>query len=97
MSDMMKQFVRETLDETLKGEYPHMRYPPCMCASVISVKIKDNDYICTLRILDKNMQRDNRFPEVPAVHTSIQVEPGDKVVVLMLYGECNPYIVGRCS
>lgn len=96
MSDMMKQFVRETLDDTLKNEYPHMRYPPCVCAHVVNAKKSGDDYICTIRILDKNMQTDNQFPEIPAVQTSVPVHQGNRVVVLMLYGECNPYIVGRC-
>lgn len=97
MSDMMAKFVRETLDETLKSDYPHMRYPPCICAKVVNVKEKDGMYDCTLNILDKNMNRDMQFPEIPAVLTGIPVKKNDRVVVLMLYGECNPYIVGRCS
>ncbi len=97
MSDMMAKFVRETLDETLKQAYPHMRYPPCMCAEVVARKAQGGKNRCTLRILDKNMLRDNQFPEVPNVLTDIEVEPGDRVVVLMMYGECNPYIVGRWS
>ena len=31
------------------------------------------------------------------VSTKVPVESGDIVVVMLLYGECDPYIVGRCD
>ena len=80
---MMKNFVKQELDDQIKTNYPHMRYPPCIYARV--------------KILDKNKQTDTRFPEVPMVSTKVPVESGDIVVVILLYGECDPYIVGRCD
>lgn len=96
MSNMMEKFVTETLKQELKSKYPHIQHPPCVCAKVVRVTDKDGIYDCTLNILDKNMDRDTQFPEIPGVYTELSVKKGDKVVVLMLYGECNPYIVGRC-
>lgn len=58
---------------------------------------KEDVYTVTLKILDKNKQTDTRFPEVPMVSTKVPVESGDTVVVILLYGECDPYIVGRCD
>lgn len=30
VSDMMKNFVKQELDDQIKTNYPHMRYPPCI-------------------------------------------------------------------
>lgn len=95
MSDMLKGFVEKALDEQVNKNYPHMSYPSCVCARVVSVKSEMERYICTLKILDKNNQPDERFPEVPFVSTDILFEKNDVAVVILLYGECNPYIIGR--
>ena len=50
----------------------------------------------TLKILDKNKQPDSRFPEVPGVKTDIIILKNDIVAVVLMYGECSPYIIGRC-
>lgn len=96
MSDMMKQFVAQGLSQQIKANYPHMQYPPFIYAKAVNVRSVDENYEATLKILDKNRQADSRFPEVPKVVTDIAVSKGDVVVVALLYGELNPYIVGRC-
>lgn len=95
MSDMMKNFVEQELENQIRQNYPHMQYPPCLYAKVVAVKEKTKQYEATLKILDKNRQPDSRFPEVPKVITEIPVLKGDIVVVVLLYGECSPYILGR--
>jgi len=97
MSDMLKVFVLQELDNQIKANYPHMQYPPCIYAKVVKAEGYSGKYICTLKILDKNRQADSRFPEVPMVATEIEVQKDDIVVVLLLYGECAPYIIGRCG
>lgn len=47
-------------------------------------------------MLDKNKQPDSRFPEVPGVKTDIIILKNDIVAVVLMYGECSPYIIGRC-
>lgn len=97
MSDMLKRFVEVELGEQIKQNYPHMQYPPVLYARVVTVKEKSEGlYVITLKILDKNKQADGRFPEVPGVITDISVEKGEIVAVVLLYGECIPYIIGRC-
>lgn len=95
MSDMMKQFVVQELSRQIKDNYPHMQYPPCLYARVMNVKEVSGRYEATLKILDKNKQVDSRFPEIPKVATDIEIRKGDAVVVALLYGELNPYIMGR--
>lgn len=97
MSDMLKRFVEEELGEQIKQNYPHMQYPPGLYARVVTVKEKrEGLYVTTLKILDKNKQPDSRFPEVPGVLTEISVVKGEIVAIVLMYGECSPYIIGRC-
>lgn len=96
MSDMMKMFVGQELGNQIKENYPQMQYPPCLYAKVVAVKKKGELYEATLKILDKNRQPDSRFPEVPKVATGIPVLKDETVAVVLMYGECKPYIIGRC-
>jgi len=95
MSDMLKGFVVKVLGEHISKNHPHMAYPNSICARVVSVKKEQKLYVCTLKILDKNGVADASFPEIPFVKTNIEVAINDIAVVLLLYGECNPYIIGR--
>lgn len=96
MSNMMQMFVEQELGKQIKENYPHMQYPPCMYARVVGMKEVSGQYECTLKILDKNRQPDSRFPEIPKAVTDVTVTEGEIVVVVLLYGECCPYIMGRC-
>lgn len=97
MADMLKGFVKKAMNEEFRTNYPHLLFPSCIYAKVVSVKTERGKYICTLKILDKNKVVDTRFPEIPFVKTEISLEHGDIAVVLLLYGEMNPYIIGRCE
>ena len=39
MSDMMKMFVEQELQNQIKENYPHMQYPPGLYAKVVSVEV----------------------------------------------------------
>lgn len=54
MSDMMKMFVEQELQNQIKENYPHMQYPPGLYAKVVSVRQNGELYEATLKILDKN-------------------------------------------
>lgn len=96
MSDMMKMFVGQELGSQIKESYPHMQYPSGLYARVVTVKARGELYEATIKILDKNGNPDSRFPEVPKVVTDIPVLKGEDVAVILMYGECRPYIIGRC-
>jgi len=96
MSDMMKQFVVQELGEQIKKNYPHLQYPPLLYAKAVQVQGDQPPREITLKILDKNKQPDSRFPEVPKVATDLYIKKDDIVVIALLYGELNPYILGRC-
>ncbi len=68
-----------------------------MCQKMFGVSaVEWLNYQQTLKILDKNKQPDIRFPEVPKVKTDIPVLKNEIVAIVLMYGECKPYIIGRC-
>lgn len=94
--NMMQTFVKQELENQIKTLYPHLQYPSSMYARVVSITEKSGSFECTLKILDNRKQPDSRFPEVPKVTTDLQLSENDIVIVLLLYGKCIPYIIGRC-
>ena len=68
-----------------------------MYARIVQAKQDGEKYMYTLKILDKTLNVDNDFPEIPNVRSSIQVQKDDIVVVLLLYGGSDVFILGRCE
>ncbi|MFQ7874067.1 hypothetical protein [Enterocloster sp.] len=50
----------------------------------------------TLRLLKENGETDEAFPAIPYIRTEQVLKKGDVVAVGLLYGQCRPYILGRC-
>lgn len=94
MPDFLNGFVQSVLDETVKEQYPHIRYPALVCAKVKECMVKGNKNLVTLQILAENLEADKRFPLLPYIKTEIAVQINDIVVVGLLYGGCNPYVLG---
>lgn len=95
MSDMLKSFVRQELERSIREEYPHLRYPSAMYAKIVDTRNEAGHYSYVIRILDKNKREDVRFPEIPKVLSEMSYEVGDIVAVVFLYGDIVPYIMGR--
>lgn len=66
-----------------------------MYAKVIQVKESSGGYTYTLKILDKAMNNDNDFPEIPNVKTEVELAQGDIAVILLLYGGSSIFVLGR--
>lgn len=96
MSDMLAGFVKKELNNQIKTDYPHIQYPSGMYAKVVQVTEKDAIFTCTLKMLDKAMNADESFPEIPQVKTKLEVTIGDIVIVLLLYGGSGVHVIGRC-
>lgn len=95
MSDMLKSFVGQELERNLREEYPHLRYPPAMYAQIVNSRNEAGYYSYVIRILDKNKREDVRFPEIPKVLSEMPYKVGDIIVIVFLYGDIVPYIMGR--
>ena len=95
MANMLSEFVERELSQQVKKNYPHMQNPSGMYAKITQVCESDGEYVCTLKLLDKSMNEDNSFPEIPQIRTTIAFKNGDIAVVLLLYGGSSIFIVGR--
>lgn len=94
MSDFLGGFVQSVLDETVKEQYPHIRYPSLVCAKVKECMVKESKNLVTLQILTESLEADKRFPLLPFIKTNLEVQINDIVVVGLLYGRCTPYVLG---
>lgn len=95
MSDMLQTFVKKEMEKQIQEKYPHVQHPSGMYANVVQAKESNGKYVCTLKILDKAMNIDNDFPEIPNVKTDIELKQGDVAVILLLYGGSIVFILGR--
>ena len=97
MSDMLETFVRKEITNEIKTNYRISSIQPeCMQELCRQNRMAKN--ICTLsRFLTKQLNVDNDFPEIPNVRSSIQIQKDDIVVVLLLYGGSDVFILGRCE
>ncbi len=95
MSDMLQTFVKKEMERQFQEKYPHMKNPSGMYANVAQVKESDGKYVCTLKILNKAMNIDNDFPEIPGVKTDIDLKQGDIAVILLLYDGSGVFVLGR--
>ena len=74
-----------------------VQHPAGMYAKVVQAKTDNEKYVYTLKILDKTLNVDNDFPEIPNVKSSIMAQKEDIVVVLLLYGGSDVFVLGRCE
>lgn len=90
---MFREFIELEIKRLIMEKYAYLRRPSAVYARVTQ---RQNGSV-SLRILDKNKSVDEEYPEIPLVKTALELEKGDTVAVLLMYGECIPYIVGRCG
>lgn len=95
MAGLLEDFTRTAIEQEIKTNYPHIEHPAGIYARVVFATEDNGKYICVIRILDRSMNIDKSFPEIPGVKTDIKVKAGDTVAVLMLYGGSAFYILGR--
>lgn len=97
MAGMLEDFARDMVAQEIKDNYPHIKYPQGVYAKVVAVTENTGKYICTLRILNRAMNFDKNFPEIPGVKTDLKINVGDTVVLMLLYGGSDFYILGRMA
>ena len=95
MSDMLQTFVKKEMEKQIQVKYPHIQHPSGMYANVVQVKNTSGKCVCTLKILDKAMNIDHDFPEIPNVKTEVKLEQGDIAVILLLYDGSAVFVLGR--
>lgn len=95
MSDIMESFVKKTMESNIKEKYPHLQFPSGMYAKVVRVQKSGDIFNYTIKILDKNLNDNNDFPEIPNVKSELELYKNDIAVVILLYGGNHFYILGR--
>lgn len=95
MADYLKAFIQETIGKTIREDYPHIQKPGIILGKVVDKKDNQTYRVLSLSILDKDKNEDPEYPLIPYVSTTLDVEPGEILVLGMLYGNCVPYVLGR--
>ena len=96
---MIEDMVSNIIEKKISTKYPHIQLPSIVMAKITAVitVIENTLFLYNLKILDKNGEVDERFPEIPEVKSTIKTTYGKTVVIGLLYGELNPYIIGEVS
>lgn len=92
---MVEEMVKNVLEKQLDSKYPHLLLPMAMCAKIVTAAPMGDKYKYSIKIVDKNGDTDDQFPEIPGVYSKLSFEVDQMVAILLLYGELNPYIVGE--
>lgn len=95
MAGLLQEFVQKEIENEVRKKYPHMQHPPGMYAEVVRAEENGGKHVCTLRVLDRGMNIDSSFPEIPNVKTDIDLKKGDTAVILFLYGGSAAFVLGR--
>lgn len=96
MSGFLDGYVKTTMEETLREEYPHIRHPALVKAKVTERMAKQGEAYVTLQVLTEDGEADGEFPLIPYVRTPLELKAGDTVIAGLLYGGCSLYVFGRC-
>lgn len=96
MADFLNEFVKVTMEDEIKTNYPHIKSPSIVYAKVTEMKQAGDIRLVTLRILTVEWKVDENYPLFPFVKTEHELLLNDFVVVGFPYGGNVPYILGRC-
>ena len=66
--DKLKNYVKTVIKDYLKKELPQ-HHPP---GAMVAVVTKAENHYYTLKILDRNLQEDKNFPEIPSVASNVE-------------------------
>lgn len=92
----MKEFVENVFKEMIRTKYTHLELPQTMYAKI--TKGSESSAVVhtyNLKLLDENMGINEEFSEIPNVKSKDYYEVGSIVVVTLLYGKLNVFILGE--
>lgn len=92
---MLENMINKAIDNKIAKDYPHMQLPSVITARVISVTQSGDLYKYDLKIIDKFGVIDEDYPTIPNVISKLSLENNAVVVIALLYGELNPFIIGE--
>ena len=92
---MLEDMMKIVMENKIKTEYPQLLLPVAAYAKVTKVQEFTDYALYNLKLLDENRNIDTRYPELPDTRSGFGLESGDIVTVLLMYGQLQPYIVGK--
>lgn len=92
---MIEEAARVVWEKYIKKKYPHLEYPANVYARITKVKDNIDHYEYNIKVLDKNLDIDVMFPEVPGIKSKLKVEVNRTVAVALMYGELEFFIIGE--
>lgn len=94
---MLEQMIKTVLEKTIKQDFPQMLLPMCVKAIITKAEAAGDSYTYNLKILEPNGEIDSGYCEVPGVYSPLNIPCGAQVVIILLYGQLDVYIVGRVT
>lgn len=92
----MREFVKNVFYELIRTKFSHLELPQTMYARITGCSENSSGVnLYNLKILDENMNIHEEFSEIPHVRSKLHLELGTIVVVSLLYGKLNVYILGE--
>ena len=89
MANAFEETIKKVVKRVIRTEYPQCSMPSMLRARI--TKIEPEGY--KLVVLDEELNRDTKYPEIPRVKSSATYEKGDVVVITFINGK-DVYIVG---
>lgn len=92
----LEQFVKSAITRIFAVDYPHLKLPAVVYATVTETKeLSNNWYEYTLRVIDRFGNTDDTFPELPGIRSKIQLDFGAIAAIGLAYGDVEPVIIGE--
>lgn len=90
----LEQMMRIVAREEIAG-LPHLQYPSFLAAKVTRRTAMSGYMLYNLKVLDADGLIDVDYPELPDVRSRFGVEVGAVVVIGLIGGLLQPYIIGE--
>lgn len=94
---MLEEFTRAAVEKIVAEDYPHIKLPAVVYATVKQRESAGEWNKYTLTILDRFGNRDESFPVIPGVMSKMGLEVGRTVAVALAYGDLTPIIIGEVA
>ena len=91
----LEQMMQLVAQEAIASGYPHLQYPAIMTAKVTKAAPMTGYGLYNLKVLDADGEINADYPELPDVHSQLGLETGDVVVIALIRGQLQPYIIGE--
>lgn len=75
---------------------PYLKRPATSYARITSAsQIGEKTWEYNLKLLNEQLLLESLSPEIPNIKSTLEIESGKTVAVIMMYGQIKPFIVGE--